>query len=141
MLTTATIPRHLKVYMVIISTQKFNYIFSRFFRNAPHLLDLLHQPPMRQPSRHDRTNFSSLVLINSYSFYIPNFNFLILDSGPKSETTLTRSDALDYYRKMQVIRRMETTASNLYKEKKIRGFCHLYSGQVSNKFLIRIKWK
>lgn len=52
-----------------------------------------------------------------------------LDSGPKSEATLTRNDALDYYRKMLLIRRMETSASNLYKEKKIRGFCHLYSGQ------------
>jgi pyruvate dehydrogenase E1 component alpha subunit len=52
-----------------------------------------------------------------------------LDNGPKTETILTKEDAIFYYQKMQTIRRMETTANNLYKEKKIRGFCHLYSGQ------------
>jgi hypothetical protein len=31
---------------------------------------------------------------------------------------------------MQTIRRIETSASALYKEKAVRGFCHLYSGQV-----------
>ena len=41
-----------------------------------------------------------------------------------------RDDALDMYNKMSVIRRLETAAGNMYKEKLIRGFCHLYSGQV-----------
>lgn len=33
------------------------------------------------------------------------------------------------FRDMQTIRRIETSAGNLYKEKIVRGFCHLYSGQ------------
>jgi len=52
-----------------------------------------------------------------------------LDYGPKDEITISRDEALSYYRQMQVIRRLETVAGNLYKEKKIRGFCHLYTGQ------------
>ena len=38
---------------------------------------------------------------------------------------------MHFYRQMLTVRRMETAAGNLYKEKAIRGFCHLYSGQVS----------
>ena len=53
----------------------------------------------------------------------------LLDEGPVTETTLTRQQALDYYKEMVTIRRMETAAANLYKEKAIRGFCHLCSGQ------------
>ena len=52
-----------------------------------------------------------------------------MDSAPSNTVSVTRDEALDMYRKMQVIRRIETSSGNLYKEKIIRGFCHLYSGQ------------
>merc|ERR1711962_1714176 len=52
-----------------------------------------------------------------------------LDEGPATSTTLTREDGLRLYREMVTVRRMETAAANLYKEKAIRGFCHLCSGQ------------
>lgn len=53
-----------------------------------------------------------------------------LAEGPSTHVTLTRDEALLMYTQMHTIRRMETSAGNLYKEKIIRGFCHLYSGQV-----------
>lgn len=72
-------------------------------------------------------SYSSTV--NEVTFQTKPYKLFKLDNGPKSETTVTRDEALVYYRKMQLIRRMETAAGNLYKEKKIRGFCHLYTGQ------------
>ena len=56
-----------------------------------------------------------------------------LDDGPSTNVSVTREDALKIYRNMQSIRRLETNAGNLYKEKIIRGFCHLYSGQVRDR--------
>ncbi|KAJ8922463.1 hypothetical protein NQ315_004410 [Exocentrus adspersus] len=52
-----------------------------------------------------------------------------VDTSPPSSAELTKEDAFEYFRQMSVIRNMEKTLSALYKEKKIRGFCHLYSGQ------------
>uniref|UniRef100_A0A1Q3FZN0 Pyruvate dehydrogenase E1 component subunit alpha n=1 Tax=Culex tarsalis TaxID=7177 RepID=A0A1Q3FZN0_CULTA len=52
-----------------------------------------------------------------------------LETGPPTSGTITRDQAIDLYKQMQVIRRLETSAGNLYKEKIVRGFCHLYSGQ------------
>ncbi|PAV72260.1 hypothetical protein WR25_00073 [Diploscapter pachys] len=63
------------------------------------------------------------------SFTTKGYKLHKLDSGPSSEVTLNKADAIHYYKQMQTIRRMESSAGNLYKEKKIRGFCHLYSGQ------------
>ena len=52
-----------------------------------------------------------------------------MDEGPATSATLTRDEGLRIYHEMVTIRRMETAAANLYKEKAIRGFCHLCSGQ------------
>lgn len=42
---------------------------------------------------------------------------------------MTKEEALQYYRQMLSIRRLEAAAGSMYKEKMVRGFCHLYSGQ------------
>lgn len=52
-----------------------------------------------------------------------------LETGPSTHVTLTRDEALTYYEEMFTVRRLETAASSLYKDKIVRGFCHLYSGQ------------
>ncbi|KAH7714801.1 Pyruvate dehydrogenase E1 component subunit alpha type I [Aphelenchoides avenae] len=70
-----------------------------------------------------------LSTVNDVTLQTRPYKLFKLDSGPAAESTLSKDEALRYYRQMQMIRRMETAAGNLYKEKKIRGFCHLYSGQ------------
>lgn len=63
------------------------------------------------------------------TFDIKPYRLHNLDSGPSEQGTVTRDEAIQMYKQMQTIRRMETAAGNLYKEKIVRGFCHLYSGQ------------
>jgi len=67
--------------------------------------------------------YHALIIAQPYKYHK-------LDADIATKMTLTKEDAVKYYTQMKVIRTMETAAGNLYKEKAIRGFCHLYSGQV-----------
>jgi len=53
-----------------------------------------------------------------------------LEDGPSREVEVSRTDLLQFYREMTIIREMEERARDLYREKNIRGFLHVYVGQV-----------
>jgi len=79
-----------------------------------------------------RRQFSSttpVAAVAEATFDTKPYKLHKLEAPIAAQGAITREDALKYYRQMMVIRRMETAAGNLYKEKVIRGFCHLYSGQ------------
>ncbi|KAL1967319.1 hypothetical protein VTN77DRAFT_3365 [Rasamsonia byssochlamydoides] len=57
-----------------------------------------------------------------------SFETYELDPPPYTLET-TKKELKQMYYDMVVIRRMELAADRLYKEKKIRGFCHLSTGQ------------
>jgi pyruvate dehydrogenase E1 component alpha subunit len=49
------------------------------------------------------------------------------DAGPAPD--LDKSQAIDFYRRMLLVRRFEETAGRLYVQGVIKGFLHLYTGQ------------
>jgi hypothetical protein len=89
-------------------------------------------PPAAPPAGLQMEQRRTYSAATEAHFQTKQYKLHKLDTGPSNDVTLKRDDALKYYRQMQLIRRMETAAGNLYKEKKVRGFCHLYSGQVNS---------
>ncbi|XP_068831771.1 pyruvate dehydrogenase E1 component subunit alpha, testis-specific form, mitochondrial isoform X2 [Capricornis sumatraensis] len=76
-----------------------------------------------------RVLVASCKYSNNATFEIKKCDLYRLEEGPPVTTVLTREDGLKYYKMMQTIRRMELKADQLYKQKFIRGFCHLCDGQ------------
>ncbi|OLY84730.1 Pyruvate dehydrogenase E1 component subunit alpha, mitochondrial [Smittium mucronatum] len=52
-----------------------------------------------------------------------------IEDLPATDIEMSKTEALDMYYKMQVVRRLEMAADAAYKAKMIRGFCHLCTGQ------------
>lgn len=63
------------------------------------------------------------------NFDLMPFKKYLLEEGPAETTSLSRDEGIKYFRDMVVVRRLETSASSLYKERVVRGFCHLCTGQ------------
>jgi len=58
-----------------------------------------------------------------------SFETYRLDTAPSNTIEMTKDVALEYFKTMYTMRRMEITCDTEYKARNIRGFCHLYDGQ------------
>ena len=70
-------------------------------------------------------------LDKQFKFVVEPFQLHRLEpaQGPDLQVEISKGELLDMYASMVLMRRMETAADALYKQKLIRGFCHLNSGQ------------
>jgi pyruvate dehydrogenase E1 component alpha subunit len=57
---------------------------------------------------------------------LPAFKLHKLEKGPAATIETTAEEMMALYRQMQLIRRVEVACDQLYKQRLIRGFLHLY---------------
>lgn len=52
-----------------------------------------------------------------------------LTASPSDVVETTKDELLKFYREMALYRRVEIVSDTMYKQRLVRGFCHLYDGQ------------
>lgn len=67
--------------------------------------------------------------INFYCNFKP-FKLHRLEQSLPTTSTINRNEALELIKNIIYIRVMENEIAHMYQKKMIRGYCHLYIGQV-----------
>ena len=62
--------------------------------------------------------------------YKPIETYLVDGPANNGTATMDKDEAMLFHYNMYIVRRTEIAADNMYKSRLIRGFCHLYDGQV-----------
>jgi len=79
--------------------------------------------------------FSPSSFFSLLETFSQKYDLYRLDKGPLEKSTLSVEDATYALKTMNYIRRMENRAAELYRQRLINGFLHLYVGQVDKKNL------
>lgn len=104
------------------------------FTHSLPFLSLPSHPPLHHPKQvaqqQQQRFFASAAAGQKQTFQlIRPFQGHKLEKLPPNKVQTTKDELLGFYRTMVEYRRLEIIADNLYKERAIRGFCHLYDGQ------------
>jgi pyruvate dehydrogenase E1 component alpha subunit len=83
---------------------------------------------VRNASTNKDTHKFTIDTKKAYNIYTPE-NYQGELGAPEGVVNLSKQECLDLYRMMALIRRFELASDQQYKQRQIRGFCHLYSGQ------------
>ncbi|KAI6659352.1 Pyruvate dehydrogenase E1 component subunit alpha, somatic form, mitochondrial [Oopsacas minuta] len=109
-----------------LCTMSFTRRPTPFLRKRFHTSSLVTQA---KASIQEHPHYSGYTGDETVSFTTPRYDLYRFEEGPSTDVVISRAEFLQIYDDMLTIRTMEERCAMLYMDRKIRGFCHLYSGQ------------